>query len=74
MRCVNAYRRLRSITVFPVVFASAILLAAQTTVQLPKATGVGNTVVQRAMTSLHPLATFRVGGNPDWSPRTPSFV
>ena len=59
-------RQLQSITVFLVVLASTVALGAQTTPQLPKATGVGDGAVQRAMTSVHPLATFRVGGNPDW--------
>jgi streptogramin lyase len=74
MRWVNAHRQLRSITVFFAVLASSIVLAAQTTAQLPKATGVGNAVVQRAMASLHPLATFRVGGNPDWMALTGESV
>ena len=74
MHRVNAYRQLRSITVFLVVLASIIPLGAQTTAQFPKATGVGNAVVQRAMTGLHPLATFRVGGNPDWMALTADSV
>jgi virginiamycin B lyase len=71
---VNAHRQLRSITVFLAVLASTIPLRAQTTTQFPKATGVGNAVVQRAMTNLHPLATFRVGGNPDWMALTADSV
>jgi virginiamycin B lyase len=74
MRRVNAYRQLRSITVFLVVLASTLPLGTQTTPQFPKATGVGNAAVQRAMTSLHPLATFRVGGNPDWMALTADSV
>ncbi len=67
-------RQLRPITVFLVVLAGTIPVGAQTTAQFPKATGVGNPVVQRAMTSLHPLATFRVGGNPDWMALTADSV
>jgi streptogramin lyase len=74
MRCVNGHRQLRSITVFVVVLASTILLEAQTIAQLPRPTGVGNTGVQRTMTNLHPLATFRVGGNPDWMALTAGSV
>jgi virginiamycin B lyase len=71
---VNAYREVRSITVFLAVLASTTPLGAQTTAQFPKATGVGNAVVQRAMTNLHPLVTFRVGGNPDWMALTADSV
>ena len=39
---------------------------AQTAVSLPKAMGVSDVSLQRPMTALHPLATFQVGGNPDW--------
>jgi virginiamycin B lyase len=74
MRRVNAYRQPRSITVFLAVLASAIPFGAQTNAQFPKATGVGNAVVQRAMSSLQPLATFRVGGNPDWMALTADSV
>jgi hypothetical protein len=56
----------RPMTVFLIVLAWAVPLGAQTAAQFPKTTGVGNAVVQRAMTNLHPLSTFRVGGNPDW--------
>ena len=66
MRCVNSNGQLGSITVLVAVLAVTFSLRAQTTAQLPRATGVGNAAVQRAMTSLHPLATLRVGGNPDW--------
>jgi virginiamycin B lyase len=73
MQCVNAHRQARSITVFLVVLASTLPLGTQTT-QFPKATGVGDAAVQRAMTTLRPLATFRVGGNPDWMALTADSV
>jgi virginiamycin B lyase len=74
MHGVNGYRKLRSTIVFLVVLAGTIPLGAQTTAQFPKATGVGKAAVQRPMTSLHPLATFRVGGNPDWMALTADSV
>jgi virginiamycin B lyase len=49
-------------------------LGAQTTVPFPRATGVSNPVIQRPMTGLHPLATFQVGGDPDWMALTADSV
>jgi virginiamycin B lyase len=74
MHLVTTYRQRRSITVFFAVLASAIPFGAQTDAQFPKATGVGNAVAQRVMSSLHPLATFRVGGDPDWMALTADSV
>lgn len=40
----------------------------------PSATGVNVPGVRHAMTELHPLATFAVGGDPDWMAVTPDAV
>lgn len=42
------------------------MLGGQTPEAGPKATGVRDPRVQRPMTELRPVATFRVGGDPDW--------
>ena len=49
-------------------------LRAQTPDPGPKATGVGDARVRRLMTELRPVATFRVGGDPDWMAVTPDAV
>ena len=61
------YRRwtVRS-AVFLVVGWGTVLLGGQTPEAGPKATGVRDPRVQRPMTELRPVATFRVGGDPDW--------
>jgi virginiamycin B lyase len=40
----------------------------------PRATGVSTAGVSHAMKELHPLATFAVGGDPDWMAVTPGAV
>ena len=40
----------------------------------PRATGVSTPGVRHSMTELHPVATFRVGGDPDWMAVTPDAV
>ena len=49
-------------------------LRAQTPDPGPKATGVGDARVRRPMAELRPVATFRVGGHPDWMAVTADAV
>jgi streptogramin lyase len=52
-----------------------VLVAVNATGQkLPKATGVAHHAIRRPMTSLHPVATFHVGGQPDWMALTDDSV
>ena len=77
MNLAKADRQLRTIpsaSLFLGLLASINTLGAQTTVHFPKATGVSNPAIQRPMTSLHPLATFQVGGHPDWMALTADSV
>ena len=48
--------------------------AAQTQTPAVKATGVGDARVRRSMADLRPVATFRVGGDPDWMAVTADAV
>ena len=47
---------------------------APTPAAVPKATGVRDGRVRRAMADLRPVATFRVGGHPDWMAVTADAV
>lgn len=47
---------------------------AQTQAPAVKATGVGDARVRRAMAELRPVATFQVGGHPDWMAVTADAV
>jgi YVTN family beta-propeller protein len=49
-------------------------VGAQTPAPAVKATGVGDARVRRLMTELRPVATFRVGGDPDWMAVTADAV
>ena len=48
--------------------------AAQTQTPAVKATGVGDARVRRSIADLRPVATFRVGGDPDWMAVTADAV
>jgi virginiamycin B lyase len=52
----------------------AAMLVAQTPAKFRKATGVSMPGVQRSMTTLHPKATFQLGGDPDWLALTDDSV
>jgi virginiamycin B lyase len=69
----KAHRQLRTIaatSLFLGMLPSISTLGAQ----YLKATGVRNPAIQRQMTGLHPLATFHVGGHPDWMALTADSV
>ena len=68
-------RQLRSFatrSVFFCLLANVVPLGAQEVP--PKATGVSTPGIQRSMTGLHALATFQVGGDPDWMALTGDSV
>jgi virginiamycin B lyase len=64
---VDADRRMRCVAGWLICWLGGMASAgAQTANSLPKARGVDDASLQRPMTGLHALATFQVGGNPDW--------
>src|SRR5271168_3835443 len=71
-------RRWRGVQILGTVVAFANLLtgviAAQTISGPPKALGVIRPGVRRSMSDLRPLATFEVGGDPDWMAVAPDSV
>src|SRR5271156_3741617 len=52
--------------VFAGLLAGFVAAGAQAGSRLPKATGVATPSIQRPMSNLRPLATFELGGDPDW--------
>jgi virginiamycin B lyase len=68
------FRPIAAANLFLGLLASINTLWAQTTVPFAKATGVSNPAIRRPMTGLHPLATFQVGGHPDWMTLTADSV